>query len=84
MLDPKDGSPKEVEQLEDVGTAKRKNMNIGYPDTKNKKGSTGPLLKTNPPYKEDGNLKVKDSIISRIPKMNYNLDLRKTPTIRQT
>jgi len=59
-------------------------MNIGYPDTKNKKGSTGPLLKTNPPYKEDGNLKVKDSIISRIPKMNYNLDLRKTPTIRQT
>ena len=24
-------------------------MNIGYPDTKNKKGSSGPLLKTNPP-----------------------------------
>tara|TARA_B100000287_G_C20621052_1_gene775955 strand:+ start:1079 stop:1339 length:261 start_codon:yes stop_codon:yes gene_type:complete len=85
-------------------------MNIGYPDTKNKKGSGGPLLKTNPPGAEDAlqgmisgmapmlpikpNVFKKEGLKTTIkdntrkkpnmpPKMNYNLDVRKTPTIRQ-
>lgn len=85
-------------------------MNIGYPDTKNKKGSSGPLLKTNPPgedvlqgmisgmapmlpiksnaFKKEGlKTTIKDNTRKKPnmpPKMNYNLDVRKTPTIQQT
>ena len=57
-------------------------MNIGYPDTKNKKGSGGPLLKrlTKRERGPGPGLRMGDGP----PKMNYNLDLRKTPTIRQT
>jgi hypothetical protein len=85
-------------------------MNIGYPDTKNKKGSGGPLLNTNPPgeavaqgmisgmapmipikpnlFKKEGlKTTIKDKTRKKPnvpPRMNYNLDVRKTPTIRQT
>lgn len=84
-------------------------MNIGYPDTKNKKGSGGPLLKTNPPglkegiqealggmipipipfskFKKEGlKTTIKDNTRKKPnvpPKMNYDLDVRNTPTIRQ-
>ena len=85
--------------------------NIGYPDTVNRKGSSGPLLKTNPPTKTNPPSKEKtDDMVAPMPakkpkpkeglkttikdntrkkpnmppKMNYNLDVRKTPTIQQT
>tara|TARA_B000000557_G_scaffold233362_1_gene207844 strand:- start:1367 stop:1561 length:195 start_codon:yes stop_codon:yes gene_type:complete len=64
-------------------------MNIGYPDTKNKKGSVGPLLKrlTKREIEEKQKEEERRSgkmILNGRPKMNYNLDLRETPTIRQT
>tara|TARA_Y100000766_G_C18554180_1_gene434454 strand:+ start:131 stop:343 length:213 start_codon:yes stop_codon:yes gene_type:complete len=70
-------------------------MNIGYPDTKNKKGSGGPLLKSLTKREQEEKEKEEemrsgqmapDRRPTRInyPKMNYNLDLRKKPTIRQT
>jgi hypothetical protein len=60
-------------------------MNIGYPDTKNKKGSGGPLLKRLT-KKEIEELEKEKEMKSgqMLPRMNYNLDVRTTPTIRQT
>jgi len=61
-------------------------MNIGYPDTKNKKGSGGPLLKRLTKKEKEEIEKEEEEMRSArmAPRMNYNLDLRKTPTIRQT
>ena len=56
-------------------------MHIGYPDTKNKKGSCGPLLKRYTKTKKD---EAGKKMGSEPPRMNYNLDLRRKPTIRQT
>tara|TARA_R100001463_G_scaffold55546_1_gene107105 strand:+ start:1028 stop:1198 length:171 start_codon:yes stop_codon:yes gene_type:complete len=56
-------------------------MNIGYPDTKNKKGSGGPLLKRLTQREKD---EAGKKMGSEPPRMNYNLDLRPKPTIRQT
>ena len=60
-------------------------MNIGYPDTKNKKGSGGPLLKRLTKREKEEKQK-EEELRSGImpPRMNYNLDVRTTPTIRQT
>ena len=101
MAEERDGVKMRRKELQDA----RKN----YRRNKRNTGSVGPLLKTNPPggAGTEGSNELMQGIISGIapmiplkglkttikkktrkksnvpPKMNYNLDVRKTPTIRQ-